>query len=314
MPLGSTLKAIRDQTHVKIDIPRRDTGSSLTVPGTNGYGSSHVSSRSASPLPSPQAEDEENEPTVTITIEGAAPMAQEAQLMIQHIITEKTSRTSQKVKDIPAQVYPFALLRKTDFLRVSEGREINLTKDDKERSITVSGDREAVGKVVETIKSCIAFYEGDLSMVKISLPKKQHHLLAGGGADEILNKAKCAVIVPAITDSSEDVFVWGKSKDLGPGLQAVMEVRRFPEIRSSVLISVYSARLRHIPPLCRSMAPTLAKSSHTSTSLVTSRTSDSRTLMSKSTFLLSQLLALSPSTLVVPRLRSIRPRRNLHSS
>jgi hypothetical protein len=67
-------------------------------------------------------------------------------------------------------------------------------------------------------------------MVKISLPKRQHHLLVGGGADEILNKAKCAVIVPAITDSSEDVFVWGKSKDLGPGLQAVMEVRRSPEV------------------------------------------------------------------------------------
>jgi len=150
-------------------------------------------------------------------------MAQEAQLMIQQIIAERTSRTSQKVKDIPAQVYPFASLRRADFLRASEGREINLTKDDKERSITVSGDREAVGKVVETIKSCIAFYEGDLSMVKISLPKRQHHLLIGAGADEILNKAKCAVI-PAITDSSEDVFVWGKPKDLGPGLQAVMEV------------------------------------------------------------------------------------------
>ena len=233
--------------------------------------------------------------------------------MIQHIITEKTSRTSQKVKDIPAQVYPFALLRKADFLRASEGREMNLTKDDKERSITVSGDRDAVGKVVETIKSCIAFYEEDLSMVKISLPKRQHHLLVGDGADEILNKAKCAVIVPAITDSSEDVFVWGKPKDLGPGLQAVMEVRRFPEIRFSALISGYSARPRCILPPCRLAAPTLVKSSHISTNLVMSRTSDSRILMSKSTFLLSQLLALSPSTLVVPRLRSIPPRRNLYS-
>ena len=159
-------------------------------------------------------------------------MAQEAQLIIQQIITEKTSRTSQRVKDIPAQIYPLALLRRADFLRAAEGREINLTKDDKERSITVSGDREAVGKVVETIKSCIAFYEGDLSMVKISLPKRQHHLLVGGGADEILNQAKCTVIVPAITDSSEDVFVWGNPKDLGPGLQAVMGVR-FPPKRIS---------------------------------------------------------------------------------
>jgi hypothetical protein len=97
-------------------------------------------------------------------------------------------------------------------------------------SITVLGDREAVGKVVETIKSCTAFYAGDLNMVRISLPKRQHHLLVSDGAEEIINKAKCAVLVPAITDSSEDVFVWGKTKDPGPGLQAVMEVRRYPRI------------------------------------------------------------------------------------
>jgi hypothetical protein len=241
-------------------------------------------------------------------------MAQEAQLIIQQIITERTSRTSQKIKDIPAQVYPFALLRRTDFLRVSEGREINLTKDDKERWITVSGDREVVGKVVETIKSCIAFYEGDLSMVKISLPKRQHHLLVGGGADEILNKAKCVVIVPTITDSSEDVFVWGKPKDLGPGLQAVMEVRYSPKAYFLVLKCSYSAPPRRIRPPSQLVAPTLAKPSSICTNLVTSRTSDSRILMSKSTSLPSRPPALSPLILVVPRLRSILHRRNLPSS
>lgn len=240
-------------------------------------------------------------------------MAQEAQLIIQQIITERTSRTSQRVKDIPAQVYPFALLRRADFLRSSEGREINLNKDDKERSITVSGDREAVGKVVETIKSCIAFYEGDLSMVKISLPKRQHHLLVGGGADEILNKAKCAVIVPAITDSSEDVFVWGKPKDLGPGLQAVMEVRHPPKAYFLVLMCGYSALPRRIRPPSRLVAPTLAKPSSICTNLVTSRTSDSRILMSKSTFLPSRPPVLSQLTLVVPRLRSMLHRKNLQS-
>jgi hypothetical protein len=241
-------------------------------------------------------------------------MAQEAQLIIQQIISERTSRTSQKVKDIPAQVYPFALLRRADFLRASEGREINLNKDDKERSITVSGDREAVGKVVETVKSCITFYEGDLTMVKISLPKRQHHLLVGDGADEILNKAKCAVIVPAITESSEDVFVWGKPKDLGPGLQAVMEVRCPPKVYFLVLIRGYSAPPRRIRPPPRLAAPTLAKSSPTFTNLATSRTSDSRILMSKFTFLPSQPPALSPLTLVVPRLKSTLHRRNLQSS
>ncbi len=214
-PKGANLKKIRDQTSTKIDIPRRDN---LTVPGANGLDAS----RSSSPFPVSPIED--GEATITITITGPASMAHEAQSMIQSIITEKTSRSSQKIKVSPAHVYPFVLSRRLDFLRVANGGEINLSRDDNAKEITVSGDRELVGKVIESIRSCATFYENDLTSVKISLPKRQHRLFNSEALDQILQKSKCSVVIPPASDPSEEVHVWGKPASLGLGLQAVMEV------------------------------------------------------------------------------------------
>lgn len=216
-PSGANLKKIRDQTSTRIDIPRRDN---LTVPGANGLDAS----RSSSPFPVSPIED--GEATITITITGPASMAHEAQSMIQSIITEKTSRSSQKIKISPAHVYPFVLLRRPDFLKVANGGELNLSRDDNAKEITVSGDREIVGKVIEAIRSCATFYENDLTSVKISLPKRQHRLFTTEALDEILQKSKCSIVVPSAGESSEEVHVWGKATNLGLGLQAVMEVSK----------------------------------------------------------------------------------------
>lgn len=147
--------------------------------------------------------------------------------MIQAIIAEKTSRSVQKIKVTPSYVYPFVLLRRADFLKVAGEADISLMRDDKEKEITVSGDREAVGRVIESIRSCATFYESDLTSVKISLPKRQHRLLTGAAADQILQNSKCNVVIPE-NDPSEEVTVWGKAANLGLGLQAVMEVSDIP--------------------------------------------------------------------------------------
>lgn len=60
---GATLKQIRDQTGVRVDIPRRDDAAVA-----NGH---------ATPL----GEDEE-EPTIPVTITGAQPLALDAQTLI----------------------------------------------------------------------------------------------------------------------------------------------------------------------------------------------------------------------------------------
>ncbi|OSD06860.1 hypothetical protein PYCCODRAFT_1431051 [Trametes coccinea BRFM310] len=220
-PKGVTLKQVRDQTNVKIDIPRRDT---LAPANGHANGGAHSASGTATPQPtSPIDGDEEEEPTVPITITGPQPLAYEAQALLNEIIATKRSRTTQRVRDIPEHVLPFLLPRRAAFEAAAEGGEITLSLNAAAREITVSGDREAVTRVVDSIKSAVEYFKTETIPLKLTLPKRQHRLLTGKNAEEIMAKARCAVIVPKAEDASEEITIWGKATDVGLGVQAVME-------------------------------------------------------------------------------------------
>jgi nucleotide-binding universal stress UspA family protein len=203
---GSTLKQIRDQTNVRIDIPKREE-----VLPANGQAAG------------PGSDGEEEEPTIAVTIIGPRPSVLEAQDLLKQIIAAKTSKTTQRVKDIPANILPFIIARRPVFIAAAEGGEIKLTLNQIAREISVSGDREAVGRVIETIKSHIEQLKSGLTAIKVALPKRQHRLLIGGAAEKIMAKAKCSVTVSASDDPSDEVSVWGQPADLPAGLQAVMD-------------------------------------------------------------------------------------------
>jgi hypothetical protein len=205
---GANLKQIRDQTGVKVDIPRRDT----LAP--NG----HISGPT-SPIP----DEEEEEPTIPITITGAQNLALEAQALIKQVISSKTSRTTQRVRDIPVHILPFVKARRASFEEAAEGGDINLGLSSADREITVSGEREAVGRVIDAIKNTIESLQGSITALKISLPKRQHRLLSGKAVDDIIAKSRCSVVVASPDEASDEVTVWGQGADLPQGLQAVME-------------------------------------------------------------------------------------------
>lgn len=210
--LGATLKQIRDQTSVKVDIPRKDA---TPVNGT--------ASGSSSGKATPSHDDEDEEVTVPVTLTGRQPLVYEAQALLNQIISSKTSKATQRVRDIPAHILPFVVARRALFLGAAEGVDVNLALNTAEREITVSGDREAVVRVIEAIKTTVEGFKSSLTSLKISLPKRQHRLLAGKAVDEILTRSKCAVVVAKHDDPSEEVTVWGQGTDLPGGLGAVME-------------------------------------------------------------------------------------------
>lgn len=214
---------MREQTGVRVDIPRRD---SLTVSNGHVNGGSHSPSRTTTPpsgTVSVSADDEDEEPTIPVTITGPALLAQEAQAKLNDIIASKRSRTTQRVREIPAHVLRFLLPRRGTFEAAAEGGDVQLTLNMVAREIAVAGDREAVGRVVESIRSAADYFAGEVTQLKLTLPKRQHRLLTGKGADEIMAKSRCAVLVPRPEESSEEIDVWGKPTDLSAGVQAVME-------------------------------------------------------------------------------------------
>ena len=214
---GATLKEVREQTGVRIDVPRRDT---LNANG-QANGGSHSPSRNATPLPGTNGEEEE--PTVPITITGPQPLAIEAQGLLQEIIASKTSRTTQRVKDIPAHILPFLIPQRPRFLDAAQSGDVQLSLNQAAREISVSGDRDAVERVIESIKSARDYFQAEVTSLKIMLPKRQHRLLTGKGADEIMAKSKCAVIIQSLEEPGEEVSVYGRGGDIGNGVTAVME-------------------------------------------------------------------------------------------
>ncbi|KAK7053480.1 hypothetical protein VNI00_004106 [Paramarasmius palmivorus] len=206
-PKGATLKQIRDQTSVKVDIPRKEEVA--TANGTNGTVN--------------KENDEEEEPTVPITLTGPQPLAYEAKDLLNQIIASKTSKTTQRVRDIPANVLPFVIAKKSVFQEAAAGGEINLSLNRAAREITVQGDREAVVRVVELIKSTVEDLKANLKSIKMSLPKRQHRLLVDKAAQDLMAKTNCAVIVAPQDDPSDEVTVWGEGNNLVNGLSVVME-------------------------------------------------------------------------------------------
>ncbi len=143
--------------------------------------------------------------------------------MLNQIISSRTSRSTQRVRDIPAHILPFIVVRRTLFLSAAPDGYVSLALNAPAREITATGDREGVGRVVESIKQTIAGFEASLTSIKISLPKRQHRILTGKNADAIMSKSNCGVVVGKPEDTSDEVTVWGPPADLPTGLSAVME-------------------------------------------------------------------------------------------
>jgi len=199
------LKQIRDQTGVRVDIPKKET----VLPNGNGHAN--------------HDDDDEDEPTIPVTLTGPQPLAYEAQGLLNQIISSKVYSSTQRVRDIPAHILPFIVARRAHFLSAAQDGNISLALNSVAREITASGDREAVVRVVESIKKTVEFFETSLTSIKISLPKRQHRLLTGVNAEAILNKSQCSVSVGKAEEAGDEVTVWGLSSDLPAGLAAVME-------------------------------------------------------------------------------------------
>ena len=199
-----------------MDIPRRE---SLAPPdGHNSATGLHTPGNVT-----PKLDDGEEEPTVPITLSGPQPLVHEAQALMEGIISSRMSKTTQRVRDIPPHILPFVVARRSVFVAAAEGADVNLTLNSRDGEVTVNGDREAVTRVVETIRATIEDLKINLTSVKVSRPKHQHRLLVGNAVHEILAKSNCVVVVAMADDPSEEVTIWGRGADLATGLSAVME-------------------------------------------------------------------------------------------
>jgi len=264
-PKGANLNSIREKTGVKIDIPRKD--SLAAGLSTLSYGNSNGGTPSISGTATPLIiEEDEQEPTIQITVTGPQSSALEAQALINETIASKTAKTTNRIRDIPANILPFITPRRSAFEAAAQGKDITTSLNASTREITVTGDREGVVAVVEAIKQAVDDLNTNITSVSLHLPKRQHRLLSGKAAGEIMAQSKCAVIVPSPEEPGDEVLVWGKAEDLPAGLSAVMTksnsayIHEFPlpgPIATSKQILTYMLRV-NFPKTLTTAHPELA--------------------------------------------------------
>lgn len=248
--VGANLNDIRERTGARVDIPRRD---GLTPAPSNATLTTNGTTPPVSGTTTPLIiEQDEQEVNIPITIKAARPNAEEARLLINDIIASRTSNITQKIRDVPPHIMPFLTPRRAAFEAVAEGREIQISLDTAPREITVTGDREGVTRVVDSIKTTVESLGTVLSSVTMNFAKRQHRLLTGTNAEEIMAQSKCAIIVPKPEDPSEAIVVWGGKEDLPNGLTAVISkansvyIHEFPlpgPIQTSKNILTYIIRV-----------------------------------------------------------------------
>ena len=180
---------------------------------------SHANSRKATPTP----DDDDDEPTVPITITAPHPLAYEAQALLNQIILSKTSKTTQRVRQIPSHIFPFVAAQRADFEALVEGADLTLALNSAEREIAVSGDRFAVPRAIEAIHATVEGFKTNLTSLKVSIPKRQHRLLRGDVVDDIMTESRCSIVVANLDDPNDEVVIWGQNADLPTGLTAALK-------------------------------------------------------------------------------------------
>ncbi|GAC98147.1 hypothetical protein PHSY_005736 [Pseudozyma hubeiensis SY62] len=231
---GKNLKAITEQTSVKVNMPPRD-------PAVDQAADAEASQRNNNV-------DYDNDEQIAVTLEGDEINVKQAQAMIQAIVAERTSKITQRLTHIDHIFYPFiagpkganaAQLEKqlgdgdisvrvpprAAFLHAKDAADDDAAEPKRERdlAIVVSGDREKVNKAVASIEAQVEEMKNSFRTLAISIPKRQHRFLVGDAANDILASTSCSVELAAIDDPSDSVTIRGPQSQLPLALTAAME-------------------------------------------------------------------------------------------
>lgn len=222
---GKNIKAITEETGVRIQIPPR-TGNEQ------------------------ETEDPLLDEQVEVTIEGDEINAQQAQAKIQALVAERTSKITQRLTHIDHTYYPFiAGARNAHAAQLAEttGRgEVSVhvpprgalvardAPDNRNRdlSIIVSGERDAVAAVVAAIDAEVQDMKTKFRTLSMNIPKRQHAFLTGDSAADILEKTQCTVELPPQADVSDTVTIRGPQAQLPHALTAALEKANAVSVQS----------------------------------------------------------------------------------
>ncbi|KAH8816113.1 putative RNA binding effector protein Scp160 [Xylogone sp. PMI_703] len=226
---GATIKALQEKTGARIQMPRDE-----------------------SPAP---ADDDDDDAVVDVLIEGNAHAAEMARQEVLKIAGERTATMTTKLRDIPAEFYPFIAgphNARANALEEAKGVQIRVPQHNTfaapqapsggqrptfapamgDHHITLAGDRAAVQAARAEIERQVDELRQQLILEQLAINKGRHQFIVGERGipvNDFFADTGCAIILP--TDEDDDMItVVGpadkvqaaaeKAMDLAMGMQS----------------------------------------------------------------------------------------------
>jgi transcription antitermination factor NusA-like protein/rRNA processing protein Krr1/Pno1 len=197
--------------------------------------------------------DDDEDATVDVTIEGDAVAAEMARQQIEKIVDERTSNVSLKMKDVPAEYYPFLrgphdaginALENAGDIRVQIPR-YHTWRDQAPPQpavqgqpapyipqpglpIQIQGDRHASQQAQEQIRRQVEALRRQLTHhTEDTIERGRHQFIMGEQGEalhDILKETGCAVIFPPPGEDSDTLYIVGPPEKLQEGIDKVMEL------------------------------------------------------------------------------------------
>lgn len=208
---GSTIKALQEQTGARIEVPKEDKNTASSAP----------------------AEDDlDDEAFINVKVEGNSLSAARARDLINAIVSERAAKVNTRVKDIPAEFYPFIANSKDGLLgslsddgparlRIPPHRDWSTQfatpvpapgqrpafQPAQDHHIRLEGERQAVLALKQEIQRRAAELERELLLRQLEIQRGRHQFIIGRSGlspDEFFEQTGCAIILP--TDEDDDAI------------------------------------------------------------------------------------------------------------
>ena len=235
--------------------------------GRQGAKIQEISKRTGARVQVPKPEPGEDEDSmIDVTIEGNALTAEMARREIEAIVNERTSTVNLRLKDIPAEYYPFlAGPHNAHVSGFEDGREVNLriphyhTWDSQappqvprnqpvpfvpqaQFPIQISGERNAAQDIQAQIERRVQQLRQQLAIEQRSIERGRHQFIIGergGSLHDFLAETGCSIILPPSSDDSETIYVVGPPDRIEAG------VNKLEELASEMSMATADAAREH---------------------------------------------------------------------
>ena len=226
---GTVIKAISDRTGAKIRFPRIDE------PGAS------------------QDHDEDVDMTIDMTMEGDPLALALAQQEVDSIVNERTSTVNLRLRNIPAEYYPFiAGPRNARVTAIEDNHQVKVQIPDFDswfhlsptqapsngmpaefsphpsNHIRISGDRLAVQAARAEIERHVdEELRRQITLSEISIDRNRHQFVLSEGHESLhrlLEETGCAVILPPESTDTEMLAVIGPQGQIDQGVERILDL------------------------------------------------------------------------------------------